>query len=325
MALERAAGSVVRLGAPVEPVARFARGAVVALEEHEGVVAHPRAIELGDDLPDAIVHGRDHRSHDAALRGQIGEAVEVFRRRVQWIVRCVEWEIEEERDTGPGRPADVVNGALRHELGEVAAVRPDLAAVLPEIVDRIGADLHVEIEDVRVVVDAAGHESEPLFEAVVLRPRPLGESEVPLPEHRGPVAGRAQRRRDRRHVAGKAGRGPMAAQDRADPRVPWIAACEQACSRRGADRGVRVPAAKERAGCGEGVEVRRRQVLRAHAAEVAIGLVIAEYHDEARPSDRCYVRRVLSHSARRSRQKRSRSGSSFCRYQTMPASKRYTS
>src|SRR2546422_11378160 len=67
--------------------------------------------------------------------------------------------------------------------------------------------------------------------------------------------------------------------------------------------------------------VRGREVGGAHAAEVAVRLVVAEEDGEARAPHERRSSQLWS----RSRQNFSRSGSSFSRYQTIPASNRYTS
>jgi len=282
VALERARpAAVVGVGAAVQPIARLARRPVVALEQDGGVLAQAGALELVQDLAHAVVHRRDHRRHDPPVVGKMREAVEVPLWGMQRVVRCAVREVQEEGAALARHAAHEADGALGDELGEVLAVPPHLRSVVPEVVGRVVRPVHVEVEDVRVVVDAAREEAEPVVEPALVRARALAHAEVPLAEERGAVPKRAQRGRDRRHLPWEAARRPVPAQDRTHAGVAGIASGEQARARRRAYRRVRVPRAQDRAGRREAVEVRCREVGRPEASEVARRLVVAQDDDEA--------------------------------------------
>ena len=274
--------AVIRLGPPVQPVARLARRAVVALEEDRGVLAQAGLLELVEDRAHAIVHRRDHRGGDAPILGEVREAVDVLARRVHRPVRRAVRHVEEERPTRSPRPADERDGALGHEVREVLAVPPDLAPILPEVVRRIVPRVHIEVEDVRVVVDAAREEAEPLVEAAIVRPRTLTHAQVPLSVERGAIAERPEHPRERRHIRGETDGGAVPAQYRTYARVPRIATGEKARTRGRAHGRVRIPGAQDRAGRGEAIKIRGEEVRRAEAAEIARRLIVAKDDDEAR-------------------------------------------
>ena len=74
------------------------RAAIVAGEEDDRVVAQAFLVECGDDAPDLIVEGRDHRGIGSPLLILDGfVAVLVFLRRLVGRVRRQRGEVEEER------------------------------------------------------------------------------------------------------------------------------------------------------------------------------------------------------------------------------------
>ena len=290
MALEPAGrAAVVGVRVAVEPVAALPAGAVVRREERAGAVGESQPLELGHDLAYAVVHCADHGRHDLPVPRQMPEAVHVLRRRVHGVVRRVVRHVEEERLAGLRRGAEILDGLPRGRLGEVLAVVPHLPAVLPQVVRGVlpgPAAIHAPVEDVGVVVDAPGEEAVPVVEAVVLRAGARGQAEVPLAGHERPVAERLQRRRDGGHFPRQAGGGPVTGQDRPHARVAGVSPRQQARARRRADGRVGVPVGEARAAGRQAVQVRRPEVRRPHARQVAVALIVRQEHDEVRLAHR---------------------------------------
>ena len=102
-----------------------------------------------------------------------------------------------------------------------------------------------------------------------------------LPAQRGAVAERLERRRQRGRRAA-AGRWRCGGPPRMDAHagVAGIAPGQQRRARRAAHRRVGVPVGEARALRRQAVEVRRAEIGRAHARQVAIALVVGEEDDE---------------------------------------------
>src|SRR5699024_6376209 len=104
------------------------------------------------------------------------------------VMRGIERDVAEEGS--PLRAADdEVRRALSQQRGEVLAVAPDLITVLPQVVDGVTT---APVEDVGVVVHAAGAEAEVLVEAVAAGGVGGVDAEVPFAEDPGAVAAVAQ-------------------------------------------------------------------------------------------------------------------------------------
>ena len=115
-----------------------------------------------------------------------------------------------------GMIADIGQRPPGDHLGEILAVLPLLLAVLPQVVGGVDAGagiVHAPIEDVRVVVDTAGHKAVPAIEAVLVRARALGQAEVPLAGHIGLVVEFFELAGDGRGAGWQTGGGAVAGED----------------------------------------------------------------------------------------------------------------
>ncbi len=110
------------------------------------------------------------------------------------IVRSTVRDIEEERPIAAA--LDKVDGLLGHQLGEVAAVVPDLPVVVPQVVNRVRAAPLPVVVDVGVVINAAGKKPEELIESVGVGTTLVRYAQVPLSELRRPVSVRLEQRGD---------------------------------------------------------------------------------------------------------------------------------
>ena len=101
---------------------------------------------------------------------------------------------------------------------------------------RIVSAAHAPVEDVRVVVNTACHESKPLVEAVIFRATSIGQAQMPFSKHGRLVIEFLERGRKGGNFRQQTGRCAMAGQDRAHAGIPWIATAEQRRAGRRTDR-----------------------------------------------------------------------------------------
>jgi len=119
------------------------------------------------------------------------------------------------------------HGTLGEQIGEVLAVLPDLAVVLPQVVQGVVVRILPPIEDVGVIVHAASQKAEPLLEAVVPRSAAGRQTEMPLADHGRSIAERGERGGQRRNVLWQPARGTVAGEDGAHTRVARVAARQE--------------------------------------------------------------------------------------------------
>ena len=138
---------------PAESGAVFDRGAVVALEKYERVLAQPPAVEGCDDAADAVVHCRAESEVHAALGVHVlRETPQVFLRRMHGVMRGVVSNDQEKRILAP--LLQKAHGLAGDQIGGVNARSVDFAVVAPQIVERRRARAQAPIEAVRIVIDA---------------------------------------------------------------------------------------------------------------------------------------------------------------------------
>ena len=193
--------------------------------------------------------------------------------------QCGAVQAEEERLAARRDAIDPVDRAARDQVGEIAVFAVRLFA-RPEVVPaaRIA---------VGEVVDAARHRPEERLVARAQRTERGRIAEVPLADQRGPVAGRAQQRRQGRMLGRQTERRAAAAPavDRllggaAQPVL--VARRHQREPGRRADRRVRIALRHPQAAGGEAVEHRRDRLAAAVAAEVGEAEVVGDDEDDVR-------------------------------------------
>jgi len=236
-------------------------------------------LEGVEDPTDGVVHRHDHLAVGALGVGGRAPGRELAAdgavRRVAWtlvrVVRSVVREIEEERFA----PV-LVDEPLRmsaDQVGQVAVFVLETLAVPP-----VRAAHPI---DVRVVVDVAAHETPELVETVQRRFELRQVTEVPLAEHRGPVAELAEALGDRVGLGVDAlvveRTVRVGEQHGGNPGPVLVAARDQAGAGRRADRAAGVEVGQHHAARGKPVQVRRLYPA-IERADIAVAEIVR--HDE---------------------------------------------
>ena len=145
---------------------------------------------------------------------------------------------------------------------------------------------HAIIENVRIIVQTPGKETGKLVKAVGIRSAFLFESEVPLAADPGGIAELFQRGGHRGHSRCQSAGAAVSCKDGAYPGIARIASGQQrgtggrAHGRRGIHR------LEQHALCRHLVDAGRFEILRAHAAEVAVALIVSHDKNDVRFSAR---------------------------------------
>ena len=291
-------------------------GAVVAREQHDGVLRHAAGLEGVEDPADLVVEEADHPGVRAARAGvgQVGLLTEV---RLGVPLRGValhvllghlEGEVGDDRRvveeeglvTLRGR-VEPVDHVVRDELRRVALAA--LAEPLVVLLVALQGSLKplVGLEVLRPV-DGAALPVQPEVGGVVVVGHPLAEvaievvealafgraagaraAQAPLAVARGPVPEVAQALGEgdlpvgeRPLSLGLVRAPPAVLPVRAHLGVAGVLAREEDAARRGADRRAGVPVGEPDTALGDGVDARRLDVLLAVAAELAGAQVIHE-------------------------------------------------
>ncbi len=251
------------------------RASVIAREDDDGVVADLRILEGGHDLPDRLVHRRQHAGVGAADAAQAIERLRVGVGHLVGAVDGIERQVQEQGLRSVPL-ADPTAGFLGDQLRGVALVRAgfvvpvpveDAVALVGEVIDRA--------EPVPVlVVEPAGRR--PVFR--------LEFSQVPLAGDGGLVARLAQGLRERalrkRQTPFRAG-----AYDRIDPGAEDMPAGHQRGPGRRAER-LDVVGAQDGPALRQCVQVGRAGLRGPHEPGVGIAHVIGHDQHDVRPRRR---------------------------------------
>ena len=243
------------------------RSAVVGEIDHQRAVVLADLLERGQHAADGVVLRRHHRrEHPPVVVGDMRKAVDVVLRRLERVVLGVERQVEEERFFAVR--LEPLAGPVGIGLGGVEAV----------VGDGHGLGGHSRVDDRGVKKRRVAPGAQELVESPAGGDELVGFPQMPLADGTGGVAQRPE-------PAGYRGFGDRQAKLRsaavplvAKPRL--VAASHQAGSRGAAVRARDVSLRESNARRGDGVDVRRRDLRIALAAEFAVALIVGEEDDE---------------------------------------------
>jgi hypothetical protein len=141
---------------------------MVALKEDPRVVPNPLPFEFLAKGSHAVVHRTEHGGHNLAIPRPIREPIQIVLRRVHRVIRRMIRPIQQEGSGLRCRLANVPPSILGHHFRKVLAIRVTRVAVVPQVVHGIQDAVWLPIINGRIVINAAGHEPYPCFEAMGL-------------------------------------------------------------------------------------------------------------------------------------------------------------
>ena len=161
--------------------------AVVALVDDQRVLQHALRFQGSDHATDLVVEGGDHGGVGAPGRlGDVRVPVQVLLRRLEGRMRRGEGQVHEHRLLAVV-VLDLAHGVVAEQIGGVAFFLHQLVVAIP-----VGSAMGAMGE----IVDLAQHRAVVVVEAALPGPVFLvGMADMPFADHRGVVAGIAQRLR----------------------------------------------------------------------------------------------------------------------------------
>ena len=234
--------AVVGIAPAVHPVPGFPGGAVVALEENHRILQNPLALQLVHDLTYAVVHRAEHGRHDPPVRRQLREPVQILPGGMHGVVGSVIGNIQEEGLLLPVHLPDLLHRLVRDHFGEVFAVVIEFVVVLPQVMGGVRLTVgHGPVENMGVIINAAGHEAVEIVKAVLVGAALLLKSQMPLTHDCRLIPQFLDRGRNGGHLGSQPRGLPVARQNGPDTGVAGVAARQQGRPGGRTHRAARIP------------------------------------------------------------------------------------
>lgn len=255
-------------------VDRHAGGAaIVRGENHDGVFAQAALAEEGLEPAHVLV---DVREHPEEGRGWLAlEERGVFRRHLVRRMRGVQRHVAEERLVRRRPLAHPAHRFIETEIRDVAA-EPRLRCAA------IAAPIEERVREFRRAREAPPFDPDRGLKPAIHRPVRIAVTEVPLPEHRGAVAGCAELLRQGRYSGANEG---AAGRDRRRGIAQRIAAGEELAAR-GRTHRRHMEVGEAHAFIVQPIDVRGLQKRMPVAAEVAVPGVVHQHEEDVGPFSR---------------------------------------
>ena len=158
------------------------------------------------------------------------------------VVGSVIGNVQEEGLLLPVHLPDLLHRLVRDHFGEVFAVVIEFVIVLPQVMGGVRLAVgHGPVENMGVIIDAAGHEAVEIVEAVLVGAALLLKAQMPLAYDCRLIPQLLDRRCNGGCLGRQAGGLPVARQDGPDTGISGVAARQQRCPGGRTHRTARIP------------------------------------------------------------------------------------
>ena len=250
--------------------------------EHTGVVGQAQPVELVEDSADRLIKHPHQRRRELAGLVEVCKALHRFGRGVHRVVRRIHRHVKQKRPAVVLCTLQLRDRPVDDQVHHVPAVGEHLTPVVPEIVPGGIAFPagHEPVKDVRVVIDAAVEEAEPVVETSLVRQAARRLTEVPLAGHQRLIPRVAQCFRQGLDIAAKAYRVVRCRDVARHAGLRRHEAGHQAGSRRRAKRCAAVPLGAAGPFSREPILGGGLQIVAAVVADIAETLIVGEHDHE---------------------------------------------